>query len=92
MRDNPVCVDEVNTTRFANISSVDLTDPSSVFSASADVSVSWTIPFRERTHASVVSGESFCVWKRRVVDVCMWRMVVCVREPASNLEFQIVIL
>ena len=36
---NPVCVDEVDTAKFANIS-VDLSNPSSVFTTNAKVAVS----------------------------------------------------
>ena len=40
VRDNPVCIDSVDTTPFANISSVDFADISSLTSSSGNVAVS----------------------------------------------------
>lgn len=61
VRNGPICVDEVNTTRFTNIS-VDLTNPSSIITTSSNVAVSECLDYmcaHVRGGGTVVSEASF---------------------------------
>ena len=71
VRPNPVCVDGVNTTPFANINSVDLENVTSVTDAASNVAVSNSLTPYMYTYRSILGKQGDCNPRLNAIIIVM---------------------